>query len=140
MERKSGLARWFYLSAGFLCVGLGLAGAVLPVLPTTPFMLVALFCFARSSKRFHDWLYHHRWFGPPLQRWRRHGVIPLRAKVFSVAAMLGSLTYLVGWSPAPPYVIWIAAGVMAYGAWFILSRPSLPPAEITKDTNQPPPL
>ena len=54
----------------------GFVGVFVPVLPTTPLMLLALWCFARSSNRFHDWLYTHRVFGPPLQQYRRHRVIP----------------------------------------------------------------
>ncbi|MFU8822489.1 MAG: YbaN family protein [Gammaproteobacteria bacterium] len=56
-------ARWMLISAGMICVGLGALGIILPGLPTTPFLLVAAYCFARSSEHFHDWLLNHRWFG-----------------------------------------------------------------------------
>jgi uncharacterized membrane protein YbaN (DUF454 family) len=56
-------ARWMLISAGMICVGLGALGILLPGLPTTPFLLVAAYCFARSSEHFHDWLLNHRWFG-----------------------------------------------------------------------------
>ena len=56
-------ARWMLISAGMICVGLGALGILLPGLPTTPFLLVAAYCFARSSEHFHDWLLDHRWFG-----------------------------------------------------------------------------
>jgi uncharacterized membrane protein YbaN (DUF454 family) len=51
------------IAAGMICVGLGALGILLPGLPTTPFLLVAAYCFARSSEHFHDWLLNHRWFG-----------------------------------------------------------------------------
>lgn len=56
-------ARWMLIAAGMICVGLGALGIILPGLPTTPFLLVAAYCFARSSEHFHDWLLNHRWFG-----------------------------------------------------------------------------
>lgn len=115
------------MALGWIFVGLGLVGVLLPVLPTTPFMLVALWCFARSSDRFHAWLYNHRFFGPPLRKWERHRVIPLRAKVFALTAMGGSLFYITFVADVQTYLIVLAALFMAYGAWFILTKPSTIP-------------
>ena len=114
---------------GWGFVALGVVGVILPVLPTTPFMLIALWCFARSSKRFHDWLYHHRLFGPPLRKWDRYGVIPVSAKVFACTAMSASLVYLVFFRDLPAYLVALTAAVMAYGAWFILTKPSRVPRD-----------
>ncbi|SLN69400.1 YbaN family protein [Oceanibacterium hippocampi] len=127
--------RRLYLLLGFVCVALGIAGVVLPVLPTTPFMLLALWAFARSSERLHDWLYHHPRFGPPLRRWRDHGVIPLRAKLTAIATMAASLVGLVVFSAAPPWAIASAAALMAVGATVILSRPSRVRADIGAKEN-----
>lgn len=120
---------------GWGFVVLGLIGVALPVLPTTPFMLLALWCFARSSQRFHDWLYHHRLFGPPLRKWDRYGVIPVSAKVFACTAMSASLTYITFFRPTPGYLIAIAAAIMAYGAWFILTKPSRVPAVVREENH-----
>jgi len=82
------------LAFGWINVGLGFAGAFLPVLPTTPFLLVALWAFAQSSRRFHDWLYNHPKFGPTLRDWRDHRVVPVRAKALSLSMMATSLAYV----------------------------------------------
>ncbi len=119
--------RWVLIAIGWMFVGLGLIGVILPVLPTTPFMLLALWCFARSSQRFHDWLYHHPVFGPPLQLWHHHRVIPLGGKIIALTAMAGSLTYLVFFRETAGWIVVVAALVMGYGAWFILTKPSRPP-------------
>jgi len=116
-----------YFLLGWCFFGLGAVGTVVPGLPTTPFMLLALWGFARSSQRFHDWLYTHRLFGPPLQQWQLHGVISPRVKWLSVTTMALSLVYLVFFTPTPAWLMLLTALVMLYGAVFILSRPSRAP-------------
>ena len=83
--------RAFFLVLGTLFVGLGIAGAVLPVLPTTPFLLVAAACYARGSARFYNWLLNHRVFGPTIVEWRRHRSIPWRTKLVAIAMMATTL-------------------------------------------------
>jgi hypothetical protein len=112
---------------GFVFFALGAIGVVVPGLPTTVFMLLALWAFARSSERFHDWLYHHPLFGPPLQEWHRYHVIPLRAKLLAVTMMAASLIYLVFFTTTGTWLKAATALVMAYGAWYILSKPSVRP-------------
>jgi len=118
--------RAVFLLLGLACVGLGLAGAVLPVLPTTPFMILALWCFARSSVRFHNWLYHHPLFGPPLQQWERYRVIPPLAKFASVSAMAVSMVVVALYSSAPWYALAAMALFLLASAGYILSKPSRP--------------
>lgn len=81
-----------YLVLGCLCVALGVAGAFLPVLPTTPFMLLAAACFARASTRFYNWLLNTRAFGPAILEWRQHHSIPYRIKLIAIAMMAVTLT------------------------------------------------
>lgn len=106
-------------------VGLGILGAVLPVLPTTPFLIVALWCFSRSSEKLHNWLYTHSIYGPLLRQWHEHRVIPAMAKFIAVTAMVTSTMYVALFSSAPWYAI-VAMGLfIAYSAWYILSKPSV---------------
>lgn len=117
---------WLLIVFGWLCVGLGCLGAVLPVLPTTPFLLLAVWAFSRSSTRFHHWLIHHRWLGRFVRDWEHHRVIPLRAKVAALVAMAASLAWAILFSRAPWYALAIMGAIIAYGAWFILTKPSRP--------------
>lgn len=78
--------RIFWLILGLASLSLGIVGIVLPLLPTTPFLLLSAFCFARSSDRLHDWLLAHRIFGPLLENWRRHRAIARSAKLAATAA------------------------------------------------------
>jgi uncharacterized membrane protein YbaN (DUF454 family) len=125
---KPGTARWVYFGLGWVFFGLGALGAVLPVLPTTPLMILALWAFSKSSARFQHWLYGHRVFGPPLQRWHQHRVIPISAKLAAVGAMAASLGYLAGFTAAPLALLIATGGLMLGAAWYIVSRPSRPPA------------
>lgn len=109
---------------GWLNIGLGVLGMVLPVMPTTVFLLIALWAFSKSSLRFHRWLYAHPVFGRTLRDWHAHRVIPPRAKALAVAMMAASLVYVTvfvadGW--ALPLTL---AAVLSAVSGFILSRPS----------------
>lgn len=124
--------RLFLFILGLLLFGLGCVGVFVPVLPTTPLMLLALWCFARSSQRFHDWLYTHRIFGPPLQQYRKYRVIPVVAKSAALVFMTASLVYLFVFLQTAIWLKVLIASGMALGAWFIMSKPSLPPEEVTE--------
>jgi uncharacterized protein len=119
--------RPLFLALGFICVGLGGLGVFLPLLPTTPFLLVALWAFSRSSRRFHHWLYTHPRFGPRLQAWHEHGVVPVKVKVSAITAMLVSLAIMAFVARVKWPLLAIAAAVMLVGASYVLSRPSSPP-------------
>ncbi len=127
------MARVAYLALGWFCVGLGFVGIFLPVLPTTPFLIVAVWAFGRGSQRWHDWLHTHPRFGPTLQRWEQYRVIPLSGKILSLSMMSASFAYIVIGTAAP---IWAKATVgfcMLCVAGYILSKPSRAPQQAGKE-------
>lgn len=121
--------RLLYIGLGWLFFSVGLVGAVLPVLPTTPFMILALGAFAKGSRRLHGWLYAHPRYGPALHLWNEHHVIPLRAKIIALVAMSASLFGLLVTSAVSPLVMYAASCIVAFGALYILSKPSQAPGE-----------
>ncbi|MCR9136882.1 MAG: YbaN family protein [Alphaproteobacteria bacterium] len=113
------------MGGGFLSLAAGIVGIALPLLPTTPFLLLAAFCFARGSQRLHDWLVHHPRLGPPIHDWQKHGAISRRAKqlaMLSIAAVL-LVSYLFD---APTRIIIIQLIVLSAVSLFILTRPTPP--------------
>ena len=72
---------------GTIALGLGVVGIFVPLLPTTPFLLLAAACYARSSPRFYHWLIHHHWLGEYIRNYRENRAIRFRAKVITIAIM-----------------------------------------------------
>ena len=115
--------RPLFVAGGLLCLGLAVLGLFLPLLPATPFLLLAAACFARSSERLHTWMLQHRHFGPLLRDWETHRAIRPSAKRAATAAILSSaaLTYALArmpWSGRLAMGLCLA-GVLA----FIWTRP-----------------
>ena len=135
-DKKLGpVMRLFVLGIGWFFVVLGGIGVVLPVLPTTPFLLISLLAFSATSPRLHTWLYTHPRLGPWLVAWSRYHVIPLKAKILAVSLMTLSwsyVTFFVATSWVPPVVLGVTmAGVFSY----ILTKPNHPPLE-TQNSEQ----
>ncbi|MFO6421994.1 YbaN family protein [Motilimonas sp. KMU-193] len=99
------IKRPFYFVCGCLAFLLGLIGIPLPVLPTTPFILLAAFCFAKSSERFHQALLNHPWFGPMIRDWQAKRAIAKKTK--QRALVLMSLAFAISIYIVP--LIWIKA-------------------------------
>jgi uncharacterized membrane protein YbaN (DUF454 family) len=114
--------RLVWLVVGLVAVALAVAGAVLPLLPTTPFLILAAFCFARSSPRLEAKLLAHRRFGPLIRDWRAGGAISRPAKRVSLLAMAATpvVSWLVG---VGLVVIAVQVTVLAAVAAFIVTRP-----------------
>jgi hypothetical protein len=101
-------------ACGTLCVGLGTLGLFLPLLPTTPFLLLAAFCYARSSKRCHRWLMNNRWFGETLRRYREDRGLSRRHKAAALALLWPAIGYAAATVVAP---VWgkVLLGAVALG-------------------------
>lgn len=116
-------ARGLYFTAGIILTGLGIVGAFLPLLPTTIFLIMAAWCFGRSSPRFEAWLLNHRQFGPPLRAWRSSGAIPRRAKLLAFTGMTaGYAIFYVSASPRWTTAV-VVAVVMLCSALYVGTRP-----------------
>lgn len=121
----SGVSRLLWIAAGLVLTGVGIVGVVLPVMPGTIFLILAAACFARGSPRLEAWLLAHPRLGPSVLAWRRHGAIPLKAKIMAFAGMSLSIV-LVTVSGAPPIALWSTIVLVAVGALYVGTRPSSP--------------
>lgn len=119
--------RLVLFALGWFFVVLGVIGIFLPLLPTTPFMILAAGLFARSSPRFERWLLDHPRFGKPLADWRKQGAISTRAKILAVSMMAISLCVMWFFSSAPLLVRIGTAIVLAASAAFVITRPAPQP-------------
>ena len=110
---------------GWCNLVLGLIGVVVPVMPTTVFLILALWAFTRCSPRLRRWLYNHPRFGPSLRDWERYRIIPLRAKWLAAIMMAISLGIVTVMSSSwlPPVTVGI---VMALALLYVVFRPSHP--------------
>ena len=120
-------ARLLWQLAGLISLVLGVIGIFLPLLPTTPFVLLSAFCFSRSSQKLHDWLLAHPRLGPPILEWRDLGAISKRAKGLAAIALV--LAFVIAWlGGAPTGALLLQVAVLLCVAIFIFTRPN-PPAD-----------
>ncbi len=114
--------RVLWLIGGGTALACGAVGVVLPLVPTVPFLLLAAFCFARSSDTLHDWLVTHPTFGPPIEDWRSGGAIRPRAKRLATVSIAAAflLSILMG---VRPTILLIQALVLSAVLVFIWTRP-----------------
>jgi uncharacterized membrane protein YbaN (DUF454 family) len=122
------------VALGWVFVGIGALGTVLPVLPTTPFLLVATFFFARSSPRLCAWLLRSPLFGPFLRDWHQHRGVRLRAKVGAVTVMLAAVAASIVWGNLSWPVIVLLLALAASGVAVVLRLPVIRDAPLAKVT------
>lgn len=122
LRADRGLARGLWIAAGLVLTGLAIVGALLPVMPTTVFVLGAAACFSKGSPRLESWLLDHPVLGPSLRNWRAERAIPRPAKIAAVTSMTGSAVLVAFAAPVAVAVgvITVLAGVATY----VVTRPS----------------
>lgn len=126
---RSNVLRGLLLVIGWLATAAGLVGLFLPLVPTVPFLLLAVVCFARSSERWHRWLVEHNHLGPLLRGYLHGGGIPLKAKRLAIGMVWISFpTSALLFVP----VVWLKVVLLVVAAaitLYLLSLPTLPPAK-----------
>ena len=118
-----GSSRILFLFLGFLSLLLGFVGIFLPILPTTPFALLAAYFFSKSSETLHNWLLNQKQLGPLIKDWERHGVIRLKAKWLATVMIIPLFSYSLFFVPVPTWIKSIVAlsGICILA--FIWTRP-----------------
>lgn len=112
VRSRSHLVRVLFNLAGVIALGLGIAGIFLPLLPTTPFVLLAAACFARGSERFHQWLLANRTFGPMVQEWESHRSLPYRTKITAIVLMSLTMAISIAFFVHP---VWLKSALALFG-------------------------
>ena len=111
------------LALGWICVSLGFIGIFVPGLPTTIFLIIALWAFTKSSKRLRNWLLNHKRFGPILRNWQEHRVVPLRAKILMVILQI-SVVVVFQYTFDNLIISLGLAAILVLVASYVLSLPS----------------
>jgi uncharacterized membrane protein YbaN (DUF454 family) len=120
------LLKYLFIVAGGLSLIVGIVGIFLPLLPTTPFLLLSGFFFSKGSEKFHNWLVNHKYLGPPIQDWKKNGVIRLKHKLLATIMLMISAVYILPKANIPLFgklgFLFFSLSVLI----FIWTRPSLP--------------
>ncbi|MEE4200378.1 YbaN family protein [Erythrobacter sp.] len=119
--RTADAMRRIYLVIGLLFVALAAIGAALPLIPTVPFLLVAIYCFARSNPGWERRILEHPTFGPQVREWRERRAIPRQAKVWSVLSLLAGVGFT--WVTLGFPYAWISIAVLILVGSWIATRP-----------------
>lgn len=119
------IRRSVWAGVGLVCVGLGFVGVVVPGLPVTIFMILALYCFKRGSPKFESWLLNHKIFGPTLRDWERTKGIRPRTKRVAVTTLWVFLLVSLYFLRNKPVVFGIVTACGLWVTWYIWSRPDV---------------
>lgn len=120
------MKRLVLIILGWVCVSLGFVGIFVPGIPTTIFLIIALWAFTKTSKKLRYWLLHHKRFGPILSNWQEHKVVPLRAKILMVTFMILSVI-LFHYSLQNLYLTTGLTIILGFVARYVISLPSTVP-------------
>ncbi len=124
MKQKFTAKRILWLSLGCVTLALAFIGAILPLMPTTVFLLIATYSFARSSERLHAWLLNHRQFGPLINDWQEHGAIATKTKYKAIFAIFATFAISVLFGLGLIFLA-IQAAVLGIVSLFIATRPGV---------------
>ncbi len=119
--------RYFWIILGCSSVALGIAGVILPLVPTTPFLLLAAYAFSKSSARLHQWLVHHPQLGPPIMQWRQHRAVSKKTKLSASVSLIVLFTISIVMQ-VPSWLLLTQVAVLTGVGWFLWTRPGPPPA------------
>ena len=120
------MKRLVLIILGWVCVSLGFVGIFVPGIPTTIFLIIALWAFTKTSKKLRNWLLHHKRFGPILSNWQEHKVVPRRAKILMVTFMILSVI-LFHYSLQNLYLTTGLIIILVLVAKYVMSLPSIVP-------------
>jgi len=116
--------RLLFFISGWVAIALGILGIFLPILPTTPFAILAAWFFSKSSERWHQWLLDHRIFGPTIRNWEQYGVISLKAKILATTMIIMLFSYTLIYVDVHLAIKSIVSLIGLSVLFFIWSRPS----------------
>ncbi len=125
------MLRPVYFVFGFLMVLLGLIGVFVPLMPTTTFLILAAWCFARSSQRAEAWILNHPRLGPPVVAWRQNRAIARRHKAMSLGGMTLGLVLFIATAHPAWWLACLVALVLLGLATFVATRPEPKPPAVT---------
>lgn len=115
------------LTLGHLFLTLGIIGAFLPILPTTPFLLLAAYFYSKSNKKIHHWMLEHKYLGPPLKDWQQNGVIGMKAKIIATMMILLVICWRIPKLDVSMPIKMTASSILFLVIIFVCSRPSKRP-------------
>jgi uncharacterized membrane protein YbaN (DUF454 family) len=112
-----GIRKTLWLGAGLFCLGMAYVGVIVPGIPFSIFLVMAAYCFSKSSKRMHDWIYNHKYFGPFLTNWTQKKVFPTKGKYAMVIVMSSSLLFLWFTTENIKAVAWSGSFMLLVAVW-----------------------
>jgi len=140
--RRESVRKIMLVTAGTICVALATLGIFIPLLPTTPFLLLAVTCYTRSSDRLNKWLIGHRWFGPYIRNYREHRAVTLGTKIVSITFLWATMAYAIlavvdHWA-LHVLLIAVAIGVTIHLTRFTTATPEMLQSWRAEETGIPP--
>ncbi|WP_419168233.1 YbaN family protein [Halobacteriovorax sp.] len=116
--------RIIYLSFGIAFVALAIIGVFLPLIPTTPFLLLSAYCFSRSSEKYYQWLLNHKIFGEIITDWNKYGVVSIKSKIIAISMIITLFSYSLIYVDVAPTIKVIISLIGLSIITFLLTRPS----------------